>query len=300
MKINNQILSFAFFLFLLFCSFTEVPAKNYDIKTYKDIPYITGKEAHPKEKLDVYYPDGVSNAPVLFFIHGGAWKQGDKSRYQQLGRHFAKNGIVTVVISYRLSPEFKHPDHINDVASAFAWTHKTIGKYGGDPKKIFVSGHSAGGHLAALLTLDEKYLKKQGLSSKDIRGTIPVSGIYLVGRLNLPGGGKTGNASLDKMNTMFTDAFGEDKTKWEEASPIKYARGDIPPMLILYGEKEPKYMKVQGDLLKKKLNEEGASVELKVLKGEGHLSEMANVGSRKDRLSPEIIEFMKANAGGQR
>lgn len=296
MNPKNRIFFSVMLLFCLFCSFAEVKAKTYKVKNQKDIPYNTGKNANPKEKLDVYYPEGVSNAPVLFFIHGGAWKKGDKSRYQHIGRYFAKNGIVTVTVSYRLSPEFKHPAHIDDVASAFAWTHKNIGKYGGDPDRIFVSGHSAGGHLAALLALDEKYLKKYGLSSKNIRGTIPISGIYYIGKLNLPGGKLAKNASIEKVNEMFNDAFGKDDTKWEEASPIKYVHKDTPPMLILYGDKEPLYLRIQGDSLIKALNRAGAPAKLEVLKGETHLSEMANIGTRKDSISPKIMKFIDAES----
>ncbi len=292
MNPKNQIFFSAMLLVFLFCSLTEVKAKTYKVNCQKDIPYNTGKNANPKEKLDVYSPVGVSKAPVLFFIHGGAWKKGDKSRYQHIGRHFAKNGIVTVAVSYRLSPEFKHPAHINDVASAFAWTYKNIGKYGGDPNGIFVSGHSAGAHLAALLSMDEKYLRKHGLSSKNIRGTIPVSGIYYIGKLNLPGGKFAQNASIEKVNEMFADAFGKDDTKWEEASPVKYIRRDTPPMLILYGEMEPQYLKIQGDLLMKNLERVGAPVQLEVLKGEKHISEMVNIGTRKDSISPKIIKFI--------
>ncbi len=118
-------------------------------------------------------------APVLFFVHGGAWKSGDKSDYRELGNTFAgTHGFVTVVVNYRLSPEVKHPAHVQDVAGAFAWTYKKISKYGGDPQRITIFGHSAGGHLVSLLAADASYLKAHRISTGKIRGGVSMSGRY--------------------------------------------------------------------------------------------------------------------------
>src|SRR5262249_54396104 len=128
---------------------------HFDVDVVKDIPYYTGADAHAaKNKLDLYLPQGHKDFPILFFIHGGPWQRGDKSRYVKLGDRFARNGIGTVIISYRLSPAVKHPEHAKDVARAFAWTHNNIAARGGRADQIFVCGHSAGGHLAALLACD--------------------------------------------------------------------------------------------------------------------------------------------------
>src|SRR6185436_3705682 len=129
-----------------------------DVKTVKDISYREGPDDEAaKHKLDIYLPQGNSNAPVLFFIHGGAWRTGDRSQYPPVGNRYAHEGYVTVVPSYRLAPKHPHPAQIEDVAAAFAWTVRHIAEYGGDTNRLYVGGHSAGGHLAALLTLDPKY-----------------------------------------------------------------------------------------------------------------------------------------------
>src|SRR5207249_1315469 len=157
------------------------------------------------------------------FVHGGAWQTGDRNYlgvYQSLGRFYARHGVGTVVISYRLSPQVKHPAHVQDVARAFAWTHKNIGKYGGRPDQVFACGHSAGAHLVSLLAADETYLKAEGLDAKAIRGVIPISGVY-----RIPDG-------------YLGNVFGRDAEVRKLAGPIAHARPNLPPFLVLYADKD--------------------------------------------------------------
>jgi acetyl esterase/lipase len=132
---------------------------NFEVEVHKNIPYIEGKDVDERQKLDLYVPKGAKDYPVLFFIHGGGWTAGSRSGFDRIGRTFAKNGVGFVSTGYRLSPKVQHPAHIQDVAKGFAWTVANIGKHGGNAGAIFVSGHSAGGHLAALLATDDDYLK---------------------------------------------------------------------------------------------------------------------------------------------
>src|SRR3954447_11650612 len=138
-------------------------AKTFEVEVVADIDYYQGADADPiKHKLDLFLPKGHKDFPVLFFVHGGAWRQGDKNFfgfYSSLGKFYARRGIGTVVTNYRLSPKVTHPEHIKDVARAFAWTSKNISKYGGNPTALFLCGHSAGGHLVSLLATDRNYLK---------------------------------------------------------------------------------------------------------------------------------------------
>src|SRR5262245_18228170 len=158
--------------------------KTFEVEAVRDITYYEGDDADQvKHKLDLYLPKGQKDFPVLFFVHGGAWSMGDKrffGVYSSFGKQFAKHGIGTVVTNYRLSPGVQHPEHIKDVARAFAWTQKNIANHGGKADQIFVCGHSAGGHLVALLATDETYLKAVGLGLNTIRGVIPISGVYQV------------------------------------------------------------------------------------------------------------------------
>src|SRR5438128_7600683 len=96
--------------------------------------------------------------------------------YATIGRCLAERGLVVVLPNYRLSPGVRHPEHIKDVAAAFAWTCRNAREYGGDTQQIFVAGHSAGGHLVSLLATDERYMNHQGQRRQDIRGVIGISG----------------------------------------------------------------------------------------------------------------------------
>src|SRR5438309_43807 len=149
------------------------------VEVKRDIIYVEAKsEDAAKHKLDLYAPKDKKSAPVFFFIHGGAWRSGDRSLYFPLGNRFAKEGVLTVIPSYRLAPKNPHPAQIEDVAAAFAWTVQHIAEHGGDTNRIYVGGHSAGGHLSALLALDDRQLKRHNLTSKAIRGTISMSGVF--------------------------------------------------------------------------------------------------------------------------
>src|SRR5262249_4670874 len=150
-------------------------------ETIKDVPYYEGKDADAvRHKLDLYLPKGHKNYPVLFFVHGGAWRSGKKELYAPLGNLIARHGIGCVVINYRLSPSVQHPAHIQDVARAFAWTQRHIGKHGGRADQLFISGHSAGGHLVALLATAPSYLKGEKLELSHIKGVIALSGVYTI------------------------------------------------------------------------------------------------------------------------
>jgi len=204
----------------------EPAKKTYEVDVQTSIAYRTDKQADPiRHKLDIYTPKGAKDFPVLMFVHGGAWKSGNKTMYATLGATFAKQGIGTVVINYRLTDGnngVKHPDHIKDVAAAFAWVHANIGKYGGRNDRIFISGHSAGGHLVSLLATDESYLKEHHLGLDNIRGVMPLSGVYEI----LPN------------IRIFDDQFGTDAQICKAASPINNVKSKHPPFLIIYGDKD--------------------------------------------------------------
>jgi acetyl esterase/lipase len=268
-------------------------AQGYKVKSEKDINYLPDGNVDSKHRLDVYYPEGMKNCPVYFFVHGGGWKKGDKDIYSTLGKTYAKKGIVTVIINYGLSPEVQHPAHILDTAAAFAWTAKNIRKFGGDPDKVFVSGHSAGAHLTSLLVLDNKYLNKYNLSSSNIKGLIAIAGVYKIGDFNLKS--KSGSQISSQFTSkLFNDAFGKDQSKWADASPLNHVEGNTPPILIMVGEKEGKYLELQGKMLYQALKKKGAPVQWAVIPGKGHITEIM-VGGGNDKTSPMVIDFIEKN-----
>jgi hypothetical protein len=189
------------------------------VELKKDITYADGKpEDADKHKLDIYAPKGKPNAPVLFFVHGGAWRTGDRSHYLPLGNRFASEGLLVVAPSYRLAPKNPYPAQIDDVAAAFAWTVKHIKEHGGDPERIYVSGHSAGGHLVSLLTLDPTHLEKHKLSPKFIKGTAALSGVY----------------DLTAIGDSQASVFGTDNEFRRKASPLTYVNEAAPKFLVTY------------------------------------------------------------------
>ena len=133
----------------------------------------------PRRMLDVYRPkDADGKAPVVVFFYGGNWTTGARADYAFVGRVLASRGIVAVVADYRLYPEVGYPDFLDDAAQAVAWAARQAGRYGGDPKRLYVMGHSSGAYNAAMLALDARWLNKQGLSPKDLRGWIGLAGPY--------------------------------------------------------------------------------------------------------------------------
>ncbi|SEO58504.1 Acetyl esterase/lipase [Duganella sp. CF517] len=133
----------------------------------------------PRRMLDVYRPkDASGKAPVVVFFYGGNWVAGERADYAFVGRALASRGIVTVVADYRLHPEVSYPDFLDDAAQAVAWAARQAGRYGGDPKRLYVMGHSSGAYNAAMVALDGRWLEKQGMSIRDVRGWIGLAGPY--------------------------------------------------------------------------------------------------------------------------
>jgi acetyl esterase/lipase len=250
---------------------------DYAVDVIPDVAYCTGPGADAnKQKLDLYVPKGQKDFPVFFFVHGGAWTSGDRKLYAPLGRMLAKNGIGAVIISYRLTPQVQHPGHIEDVARAFAWTHANIGKHGGRADQIFVAGHSAGGHLAALLTTSERYLKAHDLTSKAIKGTIPMSGVYVIG-------------VGDRMKRV----FGEGPEVAESASPLRHVTGKEPPFLILYADQDFPGCDRMSEAMGKALKAAKVEAECVSIPDRGHISIMVRLAtSETDPASQAILGFV--------
>ena len=191
---------------------------TYDFK--ENIHYYDENSDSYKEKmsvLDVYYPENGQNVPVVIWFHGGGLTAGDKEIPQAL----KQQGICVVGVGYRLHPRVKAEVAVEDATAAVAWTMKNIQKYNGDPEKIFVSGHSAGGYLTLMTVMDKNRLKKYGLNANDIAGIIPFSGHTI---------------------THFTirkerDIPGEQPII-DEWAPLYYVRNDAPPILLITGDRE--------------------------------------------------------------
>jgi poly(3-hydroxybutyrate) depolymerase len=147
-------------------------------------------DTHARQKLDVYRPQTAPRAPVILFWYGGSWQHGDKDYYQFVGRSLARRGFVAILPDYRLAPDHAFPAFVEDAASAVRWARDHAEDLGGDPNRIYVSGHSAGGHSALMLALDPQYLRTVGLATSDVAGVVSLAGP--TGLENLRGEGLRG------------------------------------------------------------------------------------------------------------
>ena len=167
------------------CSALDVLNATVPTDTYReaaDLAY----GGQPRQKADVYLPRqttaGVnltaSRAPMVVFFYGGSWSSGDRADYRFIGEALATKGIVAVIADYRLSPEVRYPVFLQDSALAVRWAFDNAQKYGADPARIFVMGHSAGAYNAAMLALDKRWLDEVGLSPARLAGWIGLAGPY--------------------------------------------------------------------------------------------------------------------------
>ncbi len=254
---------------------TRLPSQQLSdgVVAHRDITYREGRpEDAAKHKLNVIVPKDGTRLPVLFFVHGGAWRSGDRSLYFALGNRFARDGLAVVVPSYRLSPANQHPAHIEDVAAAFAWTRANIAAYGGDPDRIYIAGHSAGGHLVSLLALNQEHLSAHGLNSSAIRGVMTLSGVYEVSSL--------------------VNIFGEDQEVRRQASPLHHVKKSTPPFLVTYCQWDYATLPAQAKTFHAAMLKAGANSKLVYVAGENHISEIVNVVKPDDPTAKAMLRFI--------
>ena len=208
----------------------------------QDIPYV--ENGHKCHVLDVYTPESPpgKSLPVMFWIHGGGWQAGDKSDVALKPKALTERGFVFVSTNYRLLPEVEMDELIGDVARSVGWVHRNIARYGGDPTRIFVGGHSAGAQLAALICTDDRYLKKEGMSFNILKGCIPVDGdTYDIPRMIMTAEHRQALYGGKMFTFGHRQKFGNDPEKHVDFSAVTHvAKGKgIPPFLILYFSGNP-------------------------------------------------------------
>ena len=204
--------------------------------------------SHPRQKVDVYVPTArVDSAPVVLVLYGGSWNSGRKEDYSFLGKALSSQGFVTVVADYRLVPEVRFPAFLQDSAAAAAWTYQNASRFGGDPGKLFLFGHSAGAYNAVMLALDNRYLKSAGLDPSVIRGVAALAGPYDF----LP-------LDLDVTRAAFGNAPDQAATQ-----PIHVVTAKAPPMLLATGADDTTVYPRNTHRLAAKLRDFGTAVSVK-------------------------------------
>lgn len=263
-------------------------------KVLRDINYVPN--GHDLQKLDLHLPKkkGDSTAPVLIAIHGGAWAFGDKTNYsfiQPKTRWFNDKGFIVASINYRLSPAVTHPEHIQDVAKAVAWIEDNISKYGGDPKQLYLLGHSAGAHLAALAAVDVVRMQEAGANPNSIRGVILLDGAaYHVPKQV---------ATVWRKDNLYTKAFTQDAKIQRDASPtlkVTAMKGSPPPFLILHVADRDE-SKAQSQDFSAAIKAKGGHAQVISVEGKSHATINRDLGKPGDATTRAVNAFLKQVPG---
>jgi acetyl esterase/lipase len=235
----------------------------------------------PDQTLYVFKPKQAQpNLPILMFVHGGSWQEGNAADYGFVGRAFAASGFLTFVVNYRKHPKYPYPSFVQDVATSLKWVHSNAGQYGGDAEKIFLVGHSAGAYDIALAVLDQRYLEEAGAKSSYVKGVATLAGPFDF----LP---------LDSDITR--EVFGK-ISGLESTQPINFVRTDAPPFLILHGTADTTVYPKNAKSLFKHLTDVGASAKLIEYQGVSHVGILLDMAKPLRGNAPvfdDIVKFFK-------
>lgn len=235
-----------------------------------------------RQKLDVYMPDAAhpefveGPAPVLLFFHGGYWVIGHKDLMGFMAPAITPAPALLVPVGYRLAPGAKYPQQVDDCRAALRWVYGHIADYGGDPARIYVSGHSAGGHLAALITLQRERLSGFGLPPDVIKGCFPVSGVF----------------DVTETPPDRREAFLASDDDAREASPIYNTGGNITPFLLEIGSDDFDNLREQHPRMLAALQAESGYVEEMVREGHNHFQISLDHAGLESPWTRRVREWM--------
>ena len=249
------------------------------VTCHVDLPY--GPDE--RQKLDVYLPDAPSQgpAPVLIFFHGGYWVIGHKDTLGFMALGITPAPAILVTAGYRLAPGAKYPQQVDDCRNALRWVYENVAAYGGDPDRIFVGGHSAGGHLAALVTLQTGRLSDFNLPADVIKGCLPVSGVFDVT-----------DAPPERQEALLSSP--DDAV---EASPLHNTAGNTVPFFLEIGEDDFPNLRAQHAAMVGKLREAGGPVEEMERMGHNHFAISLDHGDPDSPWSTKARAWLRGQRG---
>lgn len=263
------------------CSPTEILndlSPSTGIATTHDVPY----GPNPRQRVDVYAPTGVQHAPTVVFFYGGSWQEGSKADYAFVARALAREGILVVVPDYRLYPEVKFAGFMADAASAVAWSAGHAREYGGDPGRLTLMGHSAGAHIAALLTLDPHWLARERLDPRRaLAGTVGLAGPY---------------DFLPLKDPILKVIFGP-PARLADTQPINFVDGRNPPMFLATDAGDTTVEPRNTEALVAKIRAAGGPVETRTYGGLDHRTLIGVVSEPLGFASPvrgDVVRFILA------
>lgn len=263
--------------------FSEIGAK-YHAETMRRAAGIAGAEFgygdDPYQSLAVY-SSGTPSGSVLLFFHGGGWTSGYKEWMAFMAPALTAAGVTFVSAGYRLAPQHVFPAGFADACVAVGWTWRHIADHGGDPRRIFVGGHSAGGHYSALMAVRRDWQARYGLPPDIVRGCLPVSGVYDF----MPGSGLS-------IRPRFLGPEGSGRER--AASPLHNIQDRPPPFLIAHGSKDFPHLIRQAEDMERTLRQRGSDAARLVLEGCDHLSASYACGDADGAWLRHALAFMKA------
>lgn len=234
----------------------------------------------PAQKLEMFVPQGAKGPlPVVMFIHGGSWASGDPHDYRFIARTLCARGYAVVLAGYRLYPKARYPAMLEDGAAALRWVHENAAKFGADPARLALMGHSAGAYNAVMLTLDRQWLDHAGLDERAIRGTVALAGPFDF----LP---------FDTDATIDTFGAAPDPSMTQ---PINFVRGDAPPLLLVTGDADTRVKPRNSRRLARLLTEAGVPNQPVLLEGVTHekiIMMFARPFSRDARALDAVLPFL--------
>jgi acetyl esterase/lipase len=246
-----------------------VSSRGYSRTT--DLPY----GPIPRQKLDIYVPrNATPNSRVVIFFYGGEWQAGQKGDYRFAGEALSSEGFIAVLPDYRIYPEATFPQFVEDGALAVRWVHDNIASFGGDPTHIYLMGHSAGAHIAALVTLDAHYLKDLGLDRSVIRATAGLAGPYDF-------------FPFDEDRAIFHMKPGDTKPD-PNIEPINFVDGHAAPFLAVQGMTDTTCTPNNAFELVAKTRAAGGEADYVTYKNRGHVAVVVALASEFRWLAPVL------------
>lgn len=242
----------------------------------------TGIAYGPEERqmLDIYHPVRPDlSKPVIVFFYGGSWKNGERGSYRFVGQSFAAEGFTVVIPDYRLYPEVRFPGFVQDGAAAVAWVSDNLDRPAGSNSGIVLIGHSAGAHIAALLALDEHYLRRAGASPDVLEGVVGLAGPY----------------AFDPLRYRSTKPIFESAEDPDTARPVTFVRAGPPPTLLLHGLEDRTVWPLHSEDLAARLAEAGNQVSYLPLEGAVHVEILLALAQPFAYLAPvheSIVDFI--------
>ena len=265
---------------------TSPSATQGSMQVYLDQPYDHAPGSNAKQlSLDLYVPQGSQKQAVIIYVHGGGWTGGDKSEVGQKSQAFTAAGYVFASVNYELLPAGAHPKNVKDLAKAISWIQKNVERFGGNPKRLFLLGYSAGAQLAALVATNESYLAAEAQPLSIIRGVVGLDG----GAYDIP----LMMLHYTDRNNIYALAFGPKASPiWQDASAVSYvAPGkNIAPFMLVHAQLNA-FRKQQAVSLAGKLKSAGIRADLLDIPDRTHTTLGDLLGSANDRTTKAILDF---------